>query len=461
MRHRILKGGIMHALGLASLAMLLVPNAAHAGHWVFTGTVNNGSTTSSQTSYSSWSDGGTDTVQQGSGNYTLNATITINVTGTWILDYPGDTSQPLPSMLVTANNEAVSASPTGQSSGSVTVSDGEGDSQVNSTVTNPPNTVLSGVSSGKHLVPVTNGAVTIMVTMTATGSGTAGAGGGGGVTIAPDPRTVSISTSLPQTSSKPTTVTGSWTNAVPVANLTTGNPIYVDTVDPIPAPEITIGYSASAAGTWANYSSYLWNFSISGYSTNGLFNPVAIPGVTNQYTYPTANTGTQEHAYIHLTDATDGANATGNLYVRFHNQWEDFIPDVTNLTTQETYIIPGVGVQNNGSTPITPSFTQTISGTVNFQAALNGGFTLTNLGTLGITFTPSTSVSSSGATTVPGPTIQPGYYSTPDLYCYYKRDNCVVDEYGTAGYLGTLAESYDNPTPMTLTIGWTAVAKIP
>jgi len=32
----------------------------------------------------------------------------------------------------------------------------------------------------------------------------------------------------------------------------------------------------------------------------------------------------------------------------------------------------------------------------------------------------------------PGPMLQPGYESTPELCCYWDRNNYIVDEYAAA-----------------------------
>jgi len=467
------------AVVLTCLSLLVFAHPAHAGYYTITSTVNNNGVTSTGYSVSvGYPSSSAITYTPASGSsapqYTMNSTVTFTVTGTWTPSFTGDTSTPpaTTNFLETANTQATAESGWyGGPSGSMQPATASGDDGLGDTATVSDSTVSDvtmyiSTGTGKHLVQESGNTFTITVTIKDTATGSMMVYGQAALDVAVDTRNVSIGNNLGPTSSKPTTVTGSWTNAVPVVNPTTGNPTYADTMAPAPptlvtSPTVSINYTASPIGSWGANSSYLWNFSISGYSVGAMFNPGVISSVDNVYTSATASAGAQEHAYIHLTDSVDGANATGNLYVRFHNQWEDFIPDVTNPTTQETYIIAGVGVQNNGSTPITPSFTETLSGTVSLQTAFSGGFTLTDLGNLGISFTPSISVSSSSATTVPGPSIPPGYYSTPDLYCYYKRDNYVVDGYGTTGYLGTFGESFDNPTPMTLTIGWTAVALIP
>jgi hypothetical protein len=192
---------------------------------------------------------------------------------------------------------------------------------------------------------------------------------------------------------------------------------------------------------------------LSGYSTNGTFNPGSIAGIPITYFASNASPNSQDHVYIHLTDFADGTNGTGNLYVRFHNQWDDFQPFTTPFAVETaTYDYPS-GVQNNGSTPITPSFTETISNTVSLALTLQGGFTVANLASFGVSYTATDAVSSSGAITAPGPTLQPGYESTPELICSWNRNYYMVDEYGTSGYMGTIEQSVD-VLPVTQNLGW-------
>ena len=386
----------------------------------------------------------------------MSASRSATITVTWVPN-PALQSDPAPTASVNVFASAGAGGPIGSSA---SADDGFGDQEVS----DPGRVPVEEDSTGTHLIPVTNGSATVTVNETASCTGSSASpevfgAGLNGVSITVDARTVSISTSLGQTNIKPTTAPDSgWFAAVPVADATTGNPVYVDTEAPAPptlitAPSVSIGYGAGVTGTWGSNSSYLWSFSASGYSTNGTFDPGAIATVTNQYTSPATTGGSQEHAYIHLTDSNDGANATSNLYVRFHNQWEDFQPYTTPyIVENQTFAYP-TGVENNGSTPITPSFTATISDTVSLSLGLQGGFSAANLASFGVSYTATDAVSSSGATTAPGPTLQPGFESTPELFCSWNRNIYMVDEYGSSGYMGTIEQLVD-VLPVTQNLGW-------
>ncbi len=104
------------------------------------------------------------------------------------------------------------------------------------------------------------------------------------------------------------------------------------------SPDIT--YYAHPAGSWAADSSYLWHI-VEG---DGLTNPPSgtftMPGDppysegTGYYLDSIA--GGPEHVYIHLTDAADGANATANYYVNWHDPVEKWHPNGSSFPMPPT-----------------------------------------------------------------------------------------------------------------------------
>ena len=146
-----------------------------------------------------------------------------------------------------------------------------------------------------------------------------------------DTRAVTITSSLGQTAHKSTTHVDSNGIAlpdldVPDADGTTN----ATTVKPDPTVDELIAYKATPIGAWAANSAYFWHI-VQG-------NPyVSLPGGTftlpsdlpNNYSalYSLASTKTgdgREHVYIHLTSASDGANATNNYYISWHDAGENW-----------------------------------------------------------------------------------------------------------------------------------------
>ena len=103
---------------------------------------------------------------------------------------------------------------------------------------------------------------------------------------------------------------------------------------------VMISYYAHPAGSWAANSSYHWNI-VEG---DGLTNPTdgtfTMPG-DPPYSegtgyYLDSISGGPEHVYIHLTDAADGANATANYYVQWHDPVENWVTNGSSFSMPPT-----------------------------------------------------------------------------------------------------------------------------
>jgi len=154
-------------------------------------------------------------------------------------------------------------------------------------------------------------------------------------TAAPDTRSISISSALGQTYYKdPVTI-------LPDPNIALDGVLTDDTVvnQPITTTVIgvdgpvtstytpTIQVNGSYGGDWGLLSSYHWNESIEGQNSSGVFNPLGIDSFaipTDTSLVGNANPlGKPDHIFLSAYDSYDGAEATGNYYINFHNPLEN------------------------------------------------------------------------------------------------------------------------------------------
>ncbi len=146
---------------------------------------------------------------------------------------------------------------------------------------------------------------------------------------APDSRMVTISSSLGQTSHKSTTNFDDDGVALPDPDLPTPDgTTNANSVKPTADDDELIVYAAAPAGSWAASSSYTWHL-VQGQpylsSSDGTFTMPNDPPNNYEALYSLASTTSgREHVYIHLTDAADGANATNNYYISWHDPVENW-----------------------------------------------------------------------------------------------------------------------------------------
>jgi hypothetical protein len=103
----------------------------------------------------------------------------------------------------------------------------------------------------------------------------------------------------------------------------------------------TITYTANYVGNWAASSSYKWFSSMLQDGEGGSFDPGDALDTEYSYFNPPASPGQKEHVYIHLTDGADGANATANYYLKFHNKYEDWAEDASKRVTHPASYVQG------------------------------------------------------------------------------------------------------------------------
>jgi len=96
--------------------------------------------------------------------------------------------------------------------------------------------------------------------------------------------------------------------------------VTADSVNLWPSSLPRILYTAVPTGSWDPNSSYHWYSAATGNFDAGTFAPPPFPVV-----YPPIAISNQEHVNLHCIDASDGASATANYYVNWHNPIEGWV----------------------------------------------------------------------------------------------------------------------------------------
>ena len=297
------------------------------------GNLSNPPTPIGPTPWNSTSNGG-----GAGGQYILDATTsgTVTATLTWV---PGTNTpnDPPPSKvyIVETANASWSTSSTNTPTAGTDASDGLGDPAV-------PNQNEGGeTSSGTHLT-VQNGSSgtitlgpfsmdantpTYVTNKSTWGYATAGASLLVSIDKSPSPRAVTITSSIDPTYHKGK---DAQRKPAPVANVPASDGTI--TADSVALNESNnragdISYTATPTGSWAPASSYHWYSALIGTTGNGTFTMPGDPPIDLDVFYLDGNDGTmhdtsQEHINLHCTDASDGANATANYYINWHDEIE-------------------------------------------------------------------------------------------------------------------------------------------
>ena len=342
--------------------------------------------------------------------------------------------------------------------GGPTVADGLGDGMVSQPL--PEGYSASGTHLVQKAAPSGAGPGTLLsldaVTLTASGTnGFAGLSLSGTV----DSRAVSISCPMVDGTN------GSCYKSPPI----TGQLIYNvrqsdgtmrgDTVKP-PSSAVRSGgsesltYQANVGGTWNADSSFLWNSSLTSNNISGTFSlpedPVsafttAYPSTS--FTYGSSASPGEDHVYLHLTAYNDGANATSNYYMYFHDQWEP-----ANWPADGgTYKVMGPDPEAP-SWPVYAWQAPSPATTISYPSGMGVNFSYQEPGFesydggLDLGIDPVTA--HFGATYKPGPEITQTAVLTPNPALGYNQMTWAVyrenvsrtkghlDEYGTNGYIG-------------------------
>ncbi len=261
--------------------------------------------------------------------------MSVTATLTWTPSYPGDTSQPPSTVDVLETAHAFDTTRGGSPGVTGSADDGLGDAP-----TYPGGTSANSV--GSHLIhfTVSVGQTSVSLpscSLSATLPNTPGTGDtripneGLTYTVAIDTREVLITSSLGQTSHKSTVHFDSNGIALPDPDVPgSGGTTNANSVKIAAGDQETYEYNATVVGSWAANSSYLWHCSqgrMNCLSGSGTFTmPNDPPYYYGALYKPEDIVRGMEHVYIHLTDAGDGANATNNYYIQWHNlaeNWQD------------------------------------------------------------------------------------------------------------------------------------------
>ncbi len=293
---------------------------------------------------------------------------TVTTTLTWmpangdsVMDPPPDKNHPVH---LIEHGYAYESS-LGGGSGAGTADDGLGDPRDAGGVSQGNHLIVKDGSSGTiTLDPVTVKAINPVSTYQ---SGYPGGGGGGGgypggggpgwdwtggigaisfyVYLDPSasPRSVTITSSIDPTYHKGSAITDNGAPQ-PVQDLPgPDGTVQANTVKPGPDPQnIDITYYANPVGAWTPDSSYQWHIA-QGTSSSYPSGTFTMPGdppysqLLQYYLYQIPGKPSQsEHAFIHLTDAGDGANATANYYVNWHDAVENWLPNGSSFPMPPT-----------------------------------------------------------------------------------------------------------------------------
>jgi hypothetical protein len=238
----------------------------------------------------------------------------------------------------------------------------------------------------------------------------------------------------------------------------------------IPSTSDWITYYGNESGWWGGGSSYLIHCSSGDppggsdpdNTASGSFSsPVNPVGLLSMTYGPSA---TAEHAYLHLTDSYDGANATSNYYVKFN-------PEIENWA--ETSQTPGPAAPGGGEpgpewkyvtaidndTPVaqTTTLTKQCSVSMTETATIGGSASLdaAELASLQV----NTGITNGNAVTA---TIGVGYQFVGAPWTYsefyiapaYTSFAGTCDVYGASGFIGTEDWTAVEATGVAVTYDW-------
>jgi len=454
---------------LCAFSWLLLPLPSYAGHWVIT--LNGSSAVPPLAQFPAGNLSFTDSVVTGPSpfnaqfHYSLNfnnpapvngsecdfsydqspGTTTLSVTAklTWKPDSPADTSQPPPTVNVLETGYAGSSE---HISSGGNASDGLGDSMIGD----------MACSSGSHLQYLTVPAGQTSVTLASRslsaswhspplGSYDTGSPGMSmSYTVQIDSREVSISSSIDPTYHKDSV------SNQPVQNQPAPDgTMNADSVQLGDVSNAAITYFANPVGSWAANSSYHWYSALTGYSGAGTFTLPSDPPYGLDVPYGNnVNFANQEHINLHCTDAGDGASATANYYVNWHNDIDGWI---TVVDTKDYGPITRV-------TAVYHPITNDDKYSQDFEATVKVDVKATGEGSLGSDKVGAKFGAEIGSEYETSTKVTTEYTWVANKYNWIERQSFwhhregTVDNYGFHGYIGllhwTLDSAYNPGTPL-------------
>ena len=459
-------------LPFAAASLVCLSQPAHAGYWQLTyqcqGSSQENNVGSPEYPYrtssttSPWSnapqsdgslalDGGG--IIRGLSSASANDTGTVTATLTWV---PTNGDAPTGTTLTVCEDGSVLAAydyyPYSFADGPFdgTADDGLGDPAVQIT-----GEALDGkTSSGKHLLTLpivaSGGTYTVTLptrTLTASGSISDTSDNAGfpnhnyldafiNYDVVQDSRTVTITSSIDPSYHKDT-VTSQPVENQPASDGT----MNADSVQLGDVPGAAIAYFANPVGSWAANSSYHWYSTLTGYSGAGTFTLPSDPPYGLDVPYGNnVNFANQEHINLHCIDAGDGASATANYYVNWHNDFDDWI---TVVDTKDYGSIVRISPVYR---PVLDDakFSYDVENSVKVDEKATGEGSL-DAGAVGAKFGVELGAEFESATktTVEYP-LAANEYNWVERQAYWRHREGTVDNYGFHGYIGLLHWTLDS-----------------
>lgn len=258
------------------------------------------------------------------------------------------------------------------------------------------------------------------------------------VAVDPDvnPRSVTITSSIDPTYHKDPK-TGKQANVAASDGTMTADSVNLWTQSPGPA----ITYYAHPTGSWDPNSSYHWYSKVMETSDAGTFAPPPFP-----VQYP-GFVSTQEHINLHCIDANDGASATANYYVNWHDEIEDWITIVDKRQDGTLVrVTPIYHPISEGKMSLETENKITVSQKATGEGSLGSDKVGVKFGVeLGVDFENSTKLSTEYSFIV-------GKANWVERRPFWEHREGTVDNYDTHGYAGllnwTLDSAYHPGTPL-------------
>jgi hypothetical protein len=304
--------------------------------------------------------------------------------------------------------------------------------------------------AGSHIVMEQTGSGTVTYTVSFSGSiSTASSvvsGVSGHVAISPDTRYAQISIPVTYKKSGGSRIANT-ADADGTQHATVGTTYEAYYPNPPTSPLLVQQYIANFtyagldAGDWADASSYHWYDSQSDSSASGVFGPEAIDNFAVSYVIPIDTTfPVTTHVNLKLTDSANGADATANCYVEFHQELDNILVDSSQTVVHPLPIGTNISdwqflgyVDNDSAGSISKTlgykFSETNTATLQSGGSLDAGeieeFSVQNIISVGTTYEWSDSQ-----------TYSPPTYTRIAAYLgvtYYELHG-TADLYGSDGY---------------------------
>lgn len=224
--------------------------------------------------------------------------------------------------------------------------------------------------------------------------------------------------------------------------------INADSVQLGDVPGAAITYSANLAGSWAAGSSYNWYSASTAHSGAGTFTLPNDPPIGLDVPYGNnVNFANQEHINLTCVDAADGASGTGNYYVNWHNDFDDWITVVDTKDYGPTTRVTAV-YHPLDDAKYSQDFEKTVK--VDVKATGEGNLGSDKVGAkfgveLGGEYETSTKVTTEY-------TWVANKYNWIERQSFWHHREGTADNYGFHGYIGllhwTLDSAYNPGTPL-------------